>query len=121
MNSLDASAMEAIVSNPVDALILDLLEWIGRGARSYTEVIEAWRTSCPRLPVWEEANERGFIDHHHDSLNGKTVSVSALGFEHLHSERTKTAVAAYADPASVQPVGIEREALVGKGLHPNGR
>jgi hypothetical protein len=43
------------MSNTVDALILDLLEWIGPESRPYSEVIEAWRTSCPRLPVWEEA------------------------------------------------------------------
>ena len=77
------------MSNPVDALILDMLEWIGSGARPYAEVMAAWRTSCPRLPVWEEANERGFIDHRRDRLNARTVSVSALGFEHLHSERTR--------------------------------
>ena len=76
------------MSDPVDALILDLLEWIGKGARPYAEVIEVWRTSCPRLPVWEEANERGFIDHHHDSVNGRTVCVSARGFQHLHQVRT---------------------------------
>ncbi len=40
--------------DPVDALILDLLEWIGPGSRPYSEVIEAWRTSCPRLPVWKK-------------------------------------------------------------------
>ena len=76
------------MSDPVDALILDLLEWIGKGARPYAEVIEVWRTSCPRLPVWEEANERGFIDHHHDSVKGRTVCVSARGFRHLHHVRT---------------------------------
>jgi D-3-phosphoglycerate dehydrogenase len=46
-------------------LILELLEWSGPRARPYREVIEAWRKSCPRLPVWEEANERGFIERHH--------------------------------------------------------
>ncbi len=45
----------------VDALVLDLLEWIGSTPRPYGEVLDAWRTSCPRLPVWEEANERGFV------------------------------------------------------------
>jgi hypothetical protein len=25
-------------------------------------VMEAWRTSCPRLPVWEDANELGFVE-----------------------------------------------------------
>ncbi len=45
----------------VDSLILDLLEWIGPAGRPYDEVMDAWRTSCPRLPVWEEANRRGLI------------------------------------------------------------
>src|SRR5262245_55352424 len=55
----------ASMANPVDALVLDLLEWIGPGARPYREVMDAWRTSCPRLPVWEEANERGFLERRH--------------------------------------------------------
>lgn len=42
-------------NDAVEALILDLLEWIGSGARPYSEVMEAWRSSCPRLPAWEEA------------------------------------------------------------------
>jgi len=71
----------------VDALVLDLLEWIGSHPRPYTEVIEAWRTSCPRLPVWEEANERGFIEHHHEPGRGAFVSVSALGMEYLKAHR----------------------------------
>jgi hypothetical protein len=45
----------------VDALILDLLEWVTKRDRTYEEVMEAWRTSCPRLPVWEEANDRGLV------------------------------------------------------------
>src|SRR5438094_6136382 len=52
-------ANEAAMTDTVEALILDLLEWIGPESRPYAEVIEAWRTSCPRLPVWEEANQRG--------------------------------------------------------------
>jgi hypothetical protein len=45
----------------VESLILDLLEWIANGQRSYEEVMDAWRTSCPRLPVWEDANDRGLV------------------------------------------------------------
>ena len=44
--------------NPVDALILNLLESIRTRERPYAEVIEAWRTSCTQLPVWEEANDK---------------------------------------------------------------
>jgi len=44
-----------------EALILDLLEWVSRNNRSYEETMDAWRTSCPRLPVWEDANDRGLV------------------------------------------------------------
>ncbi len=50
------------MTDNVNDLVLDLLQWLGSGPRPYAEVLEAWRTSCPRLPVWEEANERGFIE-----------------------------------------------------------
>ena len=45
----------------VESLILDLLEWLAKGNRSYQETMEAWRTCCPRLPVWEDAMDRGLI------------------------------------------------------------
>jgi hypothetical protein len=62
------------MSDPVDALLLDMLEWIEKDERSYTEVMDAWRTSCPRLPVWEEANDRGYV------MRGRgNVSVTAQG------------------------------------------
>jgi len=75
------------MSDPVEALILDLLEWIGPDSRPYSEVIEAWRTSCPRLPVWEEANHRGFINHEHQAGVGVFVSVSPVGRAFLIERR----------------------------------
>lgn len=63
----------------VDALIVDLLEWIGPESRPYAEVIEAWRTSCPRLPVWEEANARGYIVREHLEGLPARISVSPAG------------------------------------------
>jgi hypothetical protein len=75
------------VSDTVETLILDLLEWIGPKLRPYTEVLEAWGTSCPRLPVWEDANDRGFIARHHAPGRGVLVSVSVAGAEHLRKHR----------------------------------
>lgn len=75
------------MSDTVDTLILDLLEWIGPDPRSYDEVLEAWRTSCPRLAVWEDANDRGFITRHHALGHGALVSVSPAGVEHLRKHR----------------------------------
>jgi D-3-phosphoglycerate dehydrogenase len=45
----------------VENLILDLLEWLAKRDRTYEETMDAWRTSCPKLPVWEDANDRGLI------------------------------------------------------------
>jgi hypothetical protein len=44
-----------------DALVLDLVEWVAREPRLYAEVIETWRTSCPRLTIWEDAVDRGYV------------------------------------------------------------
>src|SRR5207245_7627376 len=81
------SQEDSSMPDPVDALVLDLLEWIGPKARPYREVIEAWRTSCPRLPVWEEANDRGFLEYHHAKGSEAVVSVSATGAKFLAERR----------------------------------
>ena len=75
----------------VDALILDLLEWLATGERSYAEVMEAWRTSCPRLPVWEDAMDRGLIAREH--ANGRAVvriTSSGLAFLTQHEPSRKS-------------------------------
>jgi hypothetical protein len=80
------------MGNNVDDLILELLEWLGVEPRPYNEVLDAWRTSCPRLPVWEEANDRGFIVRLSVPGNGSFITVSALGFEHLARNRPRVLV-----------------------------
>ena len=75
------------MNDPVDALVTDLLEWIGPRPRPYAEVLDAWHTSCPRLPVWEEANARGYIEHRHDNGRVAIVSLSAAGRQHLAAQR----------------------------------
>ena len=46
---------------PIEALIVDFVEWIAKAPRPFGEVMDAWRTSCPRLSVWEEATDRGLV------------------------------------------------------------
>jgi hypothetical protein len=55
----------------IEALILDLLQWLANAERTYEEVMEAWRTSCPRLTVWEAANDRGLVAS--EQVNGRKV------------------------------------------------
>jgi len=78
------------VSDPtVEALIIDFLAWLAKGERSYEEVMEAWRTSCPKLPVWEEANDRGLVtrDWAHDR---SVVRITQAGLDHLTRHRIVT-------------------------------
>lgn len=75
------------MDEPVEALILDLLEWLGPKQRPCAEVMDAWRTSCPRLPVWEEANERGLVERRRVTGSGEFVSVSPRGRAYLQDRR----------------------------------
>ncbi len=49
------------MSITVENLILDLIEWVARTDHTYEETLAAWRTSCPRLTVWEDANDRELV------------------------------------------------------------
>jgi D-3-phosphoglycerate dehydrogenase len=69
-----------------ESLILDLLECVANGERSYEEVMDAWRTSCPRLPVWEEANERLLVAR--EEVNGRCiVRITSSGLALLERRR----------------------------------
>jgi hypothetical protein len=67
------------MSDAITPLILDFLEWIAAGPRPYSEVMDAWRTACPRLTVWEDSIERGFIIRRYPDGEGELVDLSALG------------------------------------------
>jgi D-3-phosphoglycerate dehydrogenase len=75
------------MADTTEALILDLLEWVCSEERGYAETMEAWRTSCPRLPVWEEANDRGLVTRDFRSGNA-LVRVTAAGRELLKTARS---------------------------------
>ncbi|MEX2206509.1 MAG: hypothetical protein WEF50_09815 [Myxococcota bacterium] len=75
------------MSEALDALILDLLESIAPRPRPYREVIDAWRTSCPRLPVWEEALDRELLELHSADDGALLVRVTASGREFLARHR----------------------------------
>ena len=49
-----------------ETLVIDLLLSLKAGPKSYAEVMEAWRTSCPRLPVWEDAVDLGLVKRERD-------------------------------------------------------
>ncbi len=66
-------------------LILDLVEWVAEKPRPYAEVMDAWRTSCPRLTVWEEAVDRGLVVRRYVDGTGAIVEASQSGRDALVS------------------------------------
>jgi hypothetical protein len=77
---------DSVRDSVTESLILDLLEWLEERERSYEEVMDAWRTSCPRLPVWEEANDRGLVVS--EQLQGLcVVRITSSGLALLEQRR----------------------------------
>jgi hypothetical protein len=76
------AATERPGDGPVDVvtpLILDMLEWLAAGPRPYVEVMDVWRTSCPRLTVWEDAVDFGFVARTAGGGRDAAVSLTARG------------------------------------------
>jgi hypothetical protein len=68
------------------ALTIQMLEWIHTGKHSYSEVIDVWKTSCPRLSIWEDACIQGLVDC--ESGHARTVYLTEKGKRFLLHEAT---------------------------------
>jgi hypothetical protein len=62
----------------VSMATIQLLEWISERSRSYPETIEAWKSSCPRLAVWEDALAEGLV-----CVSGASVLLTQAGCDCL--------------------------------------
>lgn len=69
-----------------DPLILDLVEWVAREKGSHADLMESWRTSCPRLTVWEDAIEHGYL-----ARQGRLIAVTAKGWALLKTSGRRVA------------------------------
>lgn len=70
------------MADTLTPLICDFLEWVDRAPRRHAEVMESWKTSCPRLPVWEEATDSGYV-----ARKGAMVELTAEGRAFLADRR----------------------------------
>jgi len=73
--------------NAPETLVLDLLEWVAVKPRPYAEVMASWRTSCPRLPVWEDAVDFGFVQRFVGEAGEAFVELTPAGRERLKARR----------------------------------
>jgi len=62
-----------------ESLVFDLVEWVAKEPRGYAVMLDAWRTSCPRLTVWEDAIERGLVMRQPVAGQGTIVVVTEKG------------------------------------------
>ncbi len=70
--------------SPAHALTLDFLRWLAEQPRSYDETMDAWRTSCPRLSIWEDALADGLVAvTSAPGMSGGCVRITAAGREVL--------------------------------------
>ena len=70
------------MSEAAEALTIQFLTWLDAHPRSYAETMDAWRTSCPRLSIWEDAVRDGFVEittAPGRKMRDSTVRVTALG------------------------------------------
>jgi hypothetical protein len=67
------------MSELADPLVLDFVEWIAREPRLYAEVVGTWKTSCPRLTIWEDAADRGYVARETVDGLGLVVTVTEDG------------------------------------------
>lgn len=74
------------MTDPVEDPILDLVDWVARKTLTYSEAMDAWRTSCPTLPIWEDAAEHQLVET--SCVNGRwLVRATPAGLALLMEKR----------------------------------
>jgi hypothetical protein len=81
--------MEAVMSEEPSLIMIQFLAWVADRPRNYAQTMEAWRSSCPRLSVWEDAIIEGLVCI--ESNASRTVRLTKRGAAVLEQTRPQTA------------------------------
>jgi hypothetical protein len=74
--------------NDGSALTVQLVEWLAERPRTYAETLDAWKTSCPRLTIWEDAVRGGLVRVEHGAV--VVTSAGAALARNVESRRRET-------------------------------
>jgi hypothetical protein len=99
---VNARADGTIMSTLAEQFLL----WISAHPRSYGEAMDAWRTSCPRLSIWEDAIADGLvrIERSGDgTMRQAHVSLTAKGRAVLANGETMPAGSSQMPGDAVEP------------------
>jgi hypothetical protein len=67
------------LEGPSGDLTMQFLEWLSEQPRTYGDTMDAWRTSCPRLSIWEDALSAGLVLLGHGSFRERQVNITPRG------------------------------------------
>jgi hypothetical protein len=70
------TAPPAGASPPVSLLALQFLTWVAAGPRTHDDVMDVWRSTCPRQSVWEDMVIDGLVAFQNGS---KRIGLTAAG------------------------------------------
>ena len=76
------------LEGPSVDLTIQFLEWLSERPRTYGKTMDAWRTSCPRLSIWEDALSAGLVRLGHGTFRERQVTLTARGRSILLSRST---------------------------------
>jgi hypothetical protein len=75
------------MSEPISLLMREFLTWVASRRRTYADAMEAWRSSCPRHTVWEDALVEGLIQVEcGGSVQQSEVTLTSRGRTLLNAE-----------------------------------
>jgi hypothetical protein len=89
-------------------IMVQFLSWVADRPRSYAETMDAWRTSCPRLSVWEDAVIADLVRL--EGEDGRAVKLTEHGAALLRQAQNRKTMS-----ASARPARKRHAALVGSG------
>lgn len=72
-------------------IMIQFLTWIADRPRNYAQTMDAWRSSCPRLSVWEDAIIEGLIRI--ESNGNRSIRLTPRGAAVLAQSQLETAAA----------------------------
>lgn len=75
------------MSEAASLIMLQFLAWVADRPRTYPETMDAWRTTCPRLSVWEDAVIDGFVRIENNT--SRAVNLTPRGTAMLKSRQAQ--------------------------------
>jgi hypothetical protein len=88
-----------VTPTAAELLTRDFLAWLESAPRTYAEVMEGWRTSCPRFSIWEDALADDLIQI--ESAVGKPTAQAGITL----TERGRAALATNSTAKDASVVG----------------